>query len=234
MMATIHRVIEDQEEAATFSLVNNIEEQAILEELLEQSKPDMPEACDGIHYLLFTPFRYPPLKYGSRFGGNFEPSLFYGSLNISTALAETAYYRFYFISGMAEPYTDAISLTYSSYTVKINTNKGVFLNTHPFDDFEKEISSPIHYNASQKLGYSMREACVEAFQYTSARDPQKGINVALFTPKAFHSKQPQSLLGWFCKVTSDEIGFISKDSQKRFSFHKEIFLVNGEIPVPAS
>ena len=233
IMATIHRVVEDQEEAATLSLVNNIEEQGILEELLETSKPKKPEEHDDLHYLLITPFRYPPLQYGSRFGSTFEPSLFYGALNISTALAETAYYRFVFMSGMVEPYTDNILMTYSSYTVGINTAHGVFLNQQPFDAFEKIITSPKYYSDTQKLGTSMRKANVEAFQYISARDPERGINVALFTPIAFQSKKPISLERWICNITNEEIGFISNDNHKRLSFNRDAFLVDGLIPAPA-
>ena len=67
------------------------------------------------HYLLATPFRYPPLPYGSRFGSRFEPSLFYGARSASTALAESAYYRFVFWSGMATP--PPAPLTYATQTV---------------------------------------------------------------------------------------------------------------------
>lgn len=233
MMATIYRVVEDQEEAATLSLVNNIEEQGILEELLEQSKPKKPEGYEYLHYLLITPFRYPPLQYGSRFGSTYEPSLFYGALNVSTALAETAYYRFVFISGMKEPYTDSIPMTYSSYTVKIKTDRGIFLNKEPFNTFEKSITSLNNYSDTQELGSSMRKGNVKAFQYVSARDPHKGTNIALFTPKAFQSKKPTSIESWVCKITNEEIGFISKKNQVRISFTKDLFLIDGKIPAPA-
>ncbi|RUR18340.1 RES family NAD+ phosphorylase [Legionella qingyii] len=233
IMATIHRVVEDQEELATLSLVNNIEEQAILEELLETSKPKRPEEYEDLHYLLITPFRYPPLQYGSRFGNTFEPSLFYGSLNVSTALAETAYYRFVFMAGMKEPYTDSILMTYSSYTIGIKTVHGIFLNKQPFNTVEQIISSPKYYSDTQKLGSSMRKANVEAFQYSSTRDPEKGINVALFTPKALQSKKPISIERWICNITNEEIGFISNDNHNRLSFNRDLFLVDGLIPAPA-
>ena len=43
------------------------------------------------------------LRHGSRFGGRFEPSLFYGARVLETVLAEAAYYRFVFWTGMATP-----------------------------------------------------------------------------------------------------------------------------------
>lgn len=61
-----------------------------------QASTSKPSINKDIHYLIFTPFRYPPLKYGSRFGRAFEPSLWYGSLQLKTAFAEVAYYRLRF------------------------------------------------------------------------------------------------------------------------------------------
>ena len=232
-MATIHRVVENQEKVATLSLVNTIEEQGVLEELLEASKPQKPDGYDNLHYLLITPFRYPPLKYGSRFGARFEPSLFYGALNVSTALAETAYYRFVYLSGMKEPYTQPILMDFSSYTVAMRTKKGVFLDKKPFDQFAETISSPTQYEATQALGAAMRKADVEAVQYISARDPRQGKNLALYTPKALQSKKPITTHRWIASVTNDEIGFIAHDSDKRISFDKQIFLVDGELPAPS-
>ena len=233
MMATIHRVVEDQEDAATLSLVNNIEEQGVLEDLLEQSKPKKQEGCEALHYLLITPFRYPPLQYGSRFGSNFEPSLLYGSLNISTALAETAYYRFVYLSGMKEAYAKPILMTYSSYTASIRTDRSVFLDKKPFNSFEEIMTSPDNYSDTQKLGDSMRHASVEAFQYISARDPEQGKNIALFTPKTFQSKKPIHIERWICNITHEEIGFVSNDKQRRLRFDKRLFLVDGKIPAPS-
>jgi hypothetical protein len=233
MMGTIHRVTDDQQLIATLALVNNIEEQDVLETLLENSKPHKPEQVQHLDYLLMTPFRYPPLPYGSRFGGRFEPSLFYGSLNLSTALAETAYYKFVFLSGMKEKYDGPLQITYSSYTVSIKTERGIFLNQIPFTQYETEITSPTQYQNTQALGCAMRQAKVEAFQYLSARDLAQGKNIALFTAKAFHAKKPLTFTHWICHVAHEEIGFISHDNQNRYSFNREQFLINNTLPAPA-
>ena len=87
------RLVESQEQVATLQLVDTLEEQALLEELLESSKPPVPADAEPLHYLLKTPFRYPPLRWGSRFGRRHEPSLFYAALKLETAMAESAYYR---------------------------------------------------------------------------------------------------------------------------------------------
>ena len=54
------RVVESQHQVSTRKLVDSADEQALLEELIDGAKP--PDLTRGrLHYLLFTPFRYPPL-----------------------------------------------------------------------------------------------------------------------------------------------------------------------------
>jgi hypothetical protein len=57
------RVVETQQDSSTRRLVDSAAEHELLEALLDESKPPVPDGCRGLHYLLFTPFRYPPLLY---------------------------------------------------------------------------------------------------------------------------------------------------------------------------
>ncbi len=98
----LSRIVESQEEVATHTLVDSADEQTVLEDLIEASKPPERPGTHHLHFLLNTPFRYPPLRHGSRFGSRFEPSIFYGSLTLDTTLAECAFYRFVFWTGMTE------------------------------------------------------------------------------------------------------------------------------------
>ena len=43
---------------STLKLVDTLAEQALLEDILEESKPPVPPECRHLHYLLSTPFRY--------------------------------------------------------------------------------------------------------------------------------------------------------------------------------
>ena len=67
----IWRLVEDQGRPASMTLVDTLDEQARLENILEASKPKLPSGCAHLHYLLFTPFRYPPSRHGSRFRAPF-------------------------------------------------------------------------------------------------------------------------------------------------------------------
>ena len=72
------RVVESQHLFSTRKLVDSDEEQALLEELIEDVKPPAGAAA-GLHYLLFTPFRYPPLRHGSGSAPAPRHGIWYGS-----------------------------------------------------------------------------------------------------------------------------------------------------------
>jgi RES domain len=234
LMAKIYRLVESQEQIATLGLVNNVYEQGVLEDLIESTKSPLPEDTCSLHYLLTTPFRYPPLKYGSRFGTTFEQGIFYGSLNIHTALSETAYYRFVYMLGPETPYEHPISNQYSSFSVKVRSDMGIFLDQPPFSKYEATLISPSSYIETQQLGSNMREFEIEIFQYTSARDKNKGKNVALFSTKAFQSKVPAQITTWLCQTSIEEVGFMTKEGQQRVSYIQKDFWVNNTFPSPAT
>ncbi|MBD9499733.1 RES family NAD+ phosphorylase [Pseudomonas sp. BGr12] len=228
------RLVESQGQVATLQLVDTLEEQALLEELLETSKPRMPPPAEPLHYLLKTPFRYPPLRWGSRFGRRHEPSLFYGALKLETAMAESAFYRFVLWEGMATPPPSGRILSeHASFEARFQVQKGVRLHLPPFREHEA-LLDPQDYSVTQGLGSAMRDAGVEAFEYRSARCPQGGINVALFVPAAFTEKRPRNLMPWLCETTSEYVAF--KHAQVPDSprlYRREQYLVDGRLPHPA-
>ncbi len=234
MLATICRLVESQEQAATLSLVQNVYEQGILEDLLETTKSELPSATESLHYLLKTPFRYPPLQHGSRFGNTFETGIFYGSLSILTALAETAYYRFVYMLGPETPFSGVISSELTEFSVKIMSDRAILLDQPPFSNYETILTSPVSYSTTQFLGSRMRAAGVEAVRYISARDKDLGKNVAIFTPKAFYSSKPNHFAGWLCHTSVKEVGFIAKESNMRLSYSQQQFWVGNHFPSPAA
>ncbi len=226
------RIVESQEQVATNSLVDSLAEQSLLEEMLEQSKPPLPAGTGGLHYLLATPFRYPPLPCGSRFGSRFDPSLFYGSQKLTTTLAEAAYYRFVFWSGMDIPPPSSRFMTqHTVFSVNYRTETGLQLQHPPFAVYEKQLTDPSDYSATQQLGSSMRAEGVSAFEYVSVRDSDKGINVALFTPGSFNGKEPLYQQSWLCEMRADAVVFARTNNIYRFNL--DTYLINGQSPQPA-
>jgi hypothetical protein len=230
------RIVESQYQIATRRLVDNLREHRILEELIESHKPLLPEYCQGYHYLLATPFRYPPLDYGSRFGTRYEPGLWYGSLAIQTALAEKAYYRFRFLAA-SETHYEEVPIKYSAFLTEIKTSQALDLTELPFSNYTHEISKRDTYLASQQLGKQMRQTKVAAFYYSSARCPHKGKNIGLFLPCAFKNKTPmepfQTWQGTVINAKS-KMEFIRTNClhDENCVFAVDIFLINGKLPCP--
>lgn len=236
LAVTAFRVVESQEQVATTRLVDTLDEQHQLESILERSKPPAPDGAAGFDYLLWTPFRYPPLPRGSRFGRALESGIFYASLTIRTALAETAYYRFVFLSGLAEPLpADSLTTELGAFEARIETARGVALESAAFARRQSEISDPARYAATQALGGAMREAGVEAFTWRSARDSDGGINVGAFTLAAIASPRPERMQHWVCTTTAETVSFMRLFARDEapVSFPRSQFLVDGRLPAPA-
>jgi len=231
---TLHRLVESQEQVATMGYVDDMHEQSLLETMLDEVKPPYPENPNGYHYLLTTPFRYPPLNHGSRFGRTNEPSLFYGGCSPDTTLAEAAYYRFVFISTIADVTAlDRISTEHTMFSVDYYSNNGIQLHAPPFSQFDAELKHTENYAHAQDVGSAMRASGVDAFEYCSARDTSSGFCVALFNKSPFQSLEPKSKAAWLCITTLNQVSFKRVDSSATFHYPVIDFQVDGRLPLPA-
>ena len=228
------RVVEAQHRVSTRKLVDSAEEQALLEELIDRAKP--PDLTNGgLHYLLFTPFRYPPLRHGSRFGGRHQRGIWYGSTTRRTAFTEVAYYRLLFIEGTRAE-LGLVTTPLTAFTVRMRSARAIDLVAPPFAAHRQALASPISYTASQALGTAMRSVGVELFRFASARDVSGGVNVAAFVPAVFGKSKPQGFETWHCAATRNGVEFAKSDylARETFVFPREQFTVGGSLPVPAA
>ena len=226
------RVVEAQHRVSTRKLVDTLEEQALLEDLIESAKP--PDPTSGrLHYLLAAPFRYPPLRHGSRFGTRAERGIWYGSETQRGAFAEVAYYRLVFLEGTHAD-LGPVSTQLTAFRAQARSERGVDLVAPPFAAYRDVIASPVDYTETQALGRAMREAGVELFRYPSARAADE-VNVGAFSPSVFAGSRPRSLETWQCTATRALVEFVKLDYFRRsaFSFAREAFLVEGRLPTPA-
>jgi len=181
----IWRLVESQSRASTLSLTDTLEEQAVLEQLIEEVKPEFPPDCAGLHYLLATPFRYAPYPHGSRFrrAGQRE-GVFYGSRRIETAAAELAFYRLLFFKESPGTKLPARAVEHTAFSVRVK-GSAADLTKPPFDAERARWEQLTDYADCQELADQARADGVEILIYRSVRDPRGGDNVALLTPKAF-------------------------------------------------
>ncbi len=233
----VWRIVESQEEIATVGLVDNLDEQYLLEQMLDDSKPPVPTGTQDLNYLLSTPFRYPPLAWGSRFGTVTERSIFYGSEKMETALAEVAYYRFIFLEGMSVPPPVPIQTQHTAFQAGINCKKGVDLFSPPFDAHRIDLVSPDNYQFTQAVGTHLRQSDIDGFRFESARCPSKGANIAIIYPEAIIRDLPKNKKDIVCLTTTTEVSFSVLHASRikvhaMHHFAKTHFLVKDVFPVP--
>ena len=221
------RVVEGQHATSTRKLVDSQAEHELLERMLDDAKPRIPPDCGGAHYLLATPFRYPPLRYGSRFGDRMQRSLWYGAETVETCLGETAFYRLWFLED-TEAQLGPLATQHTAFRVRVQSARAIDLANPPFSLEAARLASRSEFAAPQQLGADMREAGIECFRYLSARHAG-GICVGVFTCAAF-AGAPFGEQYWHCHSDRAAIEFTWAMGMMRVRFPRELFLVDGQLP----
>ncbi|WCT73458.1 RES family NAD+ phosphorylase [Sphingomonas naphthae] len=177
------RIVEAQHRISTNRLAANRADQALLEALADEVKPDLPDAARHLPWLLASPFRY---GYGrpSRFRAPTErPGIFYASETILTAVTEAAYWRltaFARSPGFARPRTPT---PMSAFAVDVRTDHALDLTTGSLAEPPGRWTHPDDYTATQALAADARRAGIAAIRAPSARDAG-GVNLAVLDPAA--------------------------------------------------
>jgi RES domain len=195
------RVVEAQHTASTMRLVDSLEEQAALEAVLEQSKPQLPPAARSLHYLLATPYRYRP-RQGSRFRAPLEAGVWYGAELLRTALAEKSYWRLRFL--LDSPGTPALKpVPHTAFQGTVRTAAALDLTRAPLARERGLWTDRSSYAATQALAASARAAQIQIIRYESVRDPQHAACAAVLDPAAFGRARPRGLETWFIAASRE-------------------------------
>jgi RES domain len=207
------RAVEAQHIASTLRLVASVEEQSVLEGILDQSKPALPENAGDLHYLLATPFRYAS-PIGSRFRAPTDAGVWYGAEKERTACAELGFWRWRFLQDSA----GVQSLGPSPQTVFRAAIDGrmVDLTEAPFKRARASWTDPNDYGACQRFTQAAREAHVDAIRYESVRDPEHGGAVAVLQPACFKPRRPLEQRIWLLTVRPEAAIWQRED--KSFEF----------------
>ena len=192
------RAVEAQHRVSTMVLVDTLSEQALLERLLEESKPPLAQGQDTLHWLLFTPFRYPPLPNGSRFRGLADPGVFYGADLIRTACAELGYWRWRLL--MDSPGLLAIGPMQQTLFKTPLRGTTIDLTRPPLSRQHEQWTDPSDYSMCQQLARKARDAGVQMIRYQSVRDPDHGSCTAVLGHSAFAVNSPTESQTWTLAV----------------------------------
>ncbi|MBX9748824.1 MAG: RES family NAD+ phosphorylase [Roseococcus sp.] len=179
-------------------LVDTLEEQALLEALLEESKPAVPRACAHLHHLLSTPFRYPPSRHGSRFRRPFAPyGCFYAAEHVETAAIETGFWQLLFLADAPGLPWPRHALERRAFAAEVATDHALDLTAPPLDERRATWTHPTDYAPCQDFAEEAREAGIMALRSESVRDPARRANIALLDCAGFAAPEPQALQSWW-------------------------------------
>jgi hypothetical protein len=210
------RMVETQYVAATMRLVDSADEQLMLEEMLETSKPPLPPQATGSHDLLAAPFRYVP-QTGSRFRAVNSPGIWYGADDAYCACAEIAYWRQRFLLDSAGLMKQSISTEHSMYEASVQ-GRALDLLSHPWVSAQAHWMHPGDYTETQKLAMLVRDSLsgVTWIRYASVRVTDH-VCAAVFDPRSLTMVTPEGRYEqWHCHTTADRVTL--SNGRVRFDF----------------
>lgn len=201
----VWRVIEGQYRPATGKIVDSHAEQTRLEELIEASKPQVPEECRHLDYQFWSPFRYGRYPGNSRFRRQgHTPGVFYASEASLTAAIESAWGRVKFYR--ASPATPLPRTDTAQTAIMASVAAPVALDlTRPEVASLGDWTHPTDYEPCCALADEVRAASGEIILYRSVRDPEGRRNAAVLTCRAFVEPRPLALETWHFHVARDRV-----------------------------
>lgn len=196
------RFVEAQHRISTLKLVDSLAEQALLEAILEETKPPLPEDCQHLDYLLATPFRYRPYPTGSRFRrAGPSPGVWYGAERPETAAAEMVFHRLLFHAESPEtPFPDDAA-EYTAFAARVATRLALDLTTGRLAADEAIWMHPTDYGPCQDLADAARAIGTEILRYRSVRDPTHDANLAILVCRAFAEPHQIDRQTWRIRIS---------------------------------
>jgi len=212
------RGVEAQHIVSTMRLVDIPEEQHLLEQLLETSKPSLPALPEPQHYLLATPFRYRP-AHASRFRPARSKGCWYGAHTIYGACAELAYWRHRFLMD-STGLRDEVLLTEHSLFQAYISGQSIDLMTAPWVQARAMWTAPSDYQATHTLATAAKARGIQWIRYESVRAPTTPCAV-VFDPVCLSEPSPSldhTLQRWVCKTTQNSVMFTGRAQSFLWTF----------------
>lgn len=218
------RSVEAQHIVSTLALVDTLDEQRLLEDMLEETKPPVPPDCAGLHYLYMTPFRYGLYPHGSRFRRvGPTPGVFYVSEEPATAIIETAFHLLLFYADSPGTPFPAQPTEHTAFDVPVRSDAAIDLTTKPFSDAADLWMHPSDYEACQQLEEAARAENIQVIRYASVRDPDHRPNAAILTCAAFAATAPTQNQTWRLGFNKAGVHAICEFRGEKFSISPEFW-----------
>lgn len=218
------RLVEAQHRVSTMKLVASLEEQALLEDLLEDTKPPVPSECRHLDYLLSTPFRYDAVyPVGSRFRrAGATPGVFYAGETIATAVAELAFCRILFYGESPDTPWPKNSSVYTAFSVTVSTSAALDLMASPLVSDRIVWTDPRDYAACQAMADAARAVEARLIRYESVRAPGQA-NLALLSCRAFSTSAPCERQTWYLHFSASGVRAVCDHPREAIEFGVDHF-----------
>lgn len=223
------RIVEAQHQVSTMKLTDSLAEQKVLENLIEETKPAIPEDSARLDYLLMTPFRYGPFNpWGSRFRRPHSAGVFYGAEHAATAIAEMSFHRLLFFAESPQTPWPQNAGEYTAFAAAFASERGLDMTLEPYRD-DATIFHLSNYDAGQLFADEARAANIDILKYLSVRDPERRPNFALLKPAVFTHPEPVDRQSWRIHLDANGARAICEMPRLSFAFGRETFSADTRI-----
>ena len=231
LSGTCWRLVEAQHRVSTLKLVDTVEEQGVLEDLIQDTKPVLPAECAHLHYLLSTPFRYGAVyPVGSRFRrAGLTEGVFYAAEEPHTAVAEVVFYRLLFYAESPGTPWPQNAAEYTAFSAAYATRKGIDLAAGKLQRDKALWTRLTDYEPCQRLADSSRSANVDVIRYLSVRDPREGFNLALLDCRVFTKAKPVREQTWRIRLSEAGVQAICESPRSGVTFGRAAFAADPRI-----
>lgn len=212
------RVIEGQYRASTMRIVDTNAEQSVLEDVLEASKPPVPEPCRHLDYQFWSPFRYGCYPRASRFRrAGPTPGVWYGAEEVLTAVAESVWGSLRFFRASPDTPMPRWPVEHTAVMADIRVGKSIDLTTPDMQDQGKWDAAD-DYTDCLDLADRARDAECQAIRYRSVRDPDHNANVAVLDCAGFAQPAPIATQEWHLMLTPELVRAHCETLRQRYQF----------------
>ncbi len=192
------RGVEAQHVVSTMRLADNAEEQRVLEELLEKSKPALPAGAERHHYLVFTPFRYRS-PVATRFRRPHDPGVWYGAEELRTACAEVAHWKWRFLLDSEALAKTALQTEHTFFKARAR-GRCIDLTAAPWKAAARAWTHRTDFAECQALADAARGRGLGWIRYAAVR--AAGTCGAVLRPDALSLVEPFEQQTWACKTAA--------------------------------
>lgn len=214
------RGVEAQHQVATMRLVDSLQEQHLLEQILEDSKPPLPPEAVGQHYLLATPFRYTS-PHPSRFRPAGQPGIWYGCDEPQTVCAEIAHWRWQHLVESVGLLDAAPVVTEHTFFQARFKGLELDLTAAPWNALRSVWRHPSDYSECHRLAAGVRSGApaIAAIRYESARREHSTCS-AVLAPRSLSLAPPHRQQTWICKTMANRVMLTHEGETYQFEMER--------------